>query len=106
MVDLSLAYPTFPIFGFITTFLVLIPLPWHLQVWNAGTCMFMLWTAIATLNFSINSVVWHGNAVNWAPAWCDICAFVFDIYGFWLLTCSAASRVIVASSVGIPAAAL
>ena len=71
--DLSLAYPSFPIFGFITTFLVLIPLPWHLQVWNAGTCMFMIWTAIATLNFSINSVIWHGNVVNWAPVWCDIC---------------------------------
>jgi pheromone a factor receptor len=33
----------------------------------------MIWTAIGCLNLFINSIVWHHNAINWAPAWCDIC---------------------------------
>ncbi|KAG6839154.1 pheromone B alpha 3 receptor, partial [Blastosporella zonata] len=66
------AYPAFSIFSFIGFILVLIPLPWHLQAWNSGTCLFMIWTAIGCLNAFINSIVWHNNAIDWAPVWCDI----------------------------------
>lgn len=33
----------------------------------------MAWTGIACLNVFVNSIVWNGNAINWAPVWCDIC---------------------------------
>ncbi|KAH6890859.1 pheromone receptor, partial [Coprinopsis sp. MPI-PUGE-AT-0042] len=83
------SYPAFPIFSIIGFVLVLIPLPWHLQAWNSGTCLFMLWTAIGCLNLFVNSIVWQGNAIDWAPTWCDI-----------------SSRLTVGISVGIPAASL
>jgi hypothetical protein len=35
----------------------------------------MTWTALASLNFFINSIIWNGNVVNWAPVWCDICQY-------------------------------
>lgn len=67
----------------------MIPLPWHLQAWNSGTCLFMMWTAAGSLNLFINSIVWHQNAIDWAPVWCDI-----------------STRIIVGVSVGIPASSL
>lgn len=54
-------------------FLVLIPLPWHLQAWNAGTCVYMLWTGVSYFVQFVNSIVWRNNALNVAPVWCDIC---------------------------------
>lgn len=69
------SYPAFPVFAFLGFVVVLIPLPWHLQSWNAGTCLYMLWTALACLNQFVNSIVWHNNAINWAPVWCDICMY-------------------------------
>ncbi|KAG6819132.1 hypothetical protein H0H93_015052 [Arthromyces matolae] len=83
------AYPAFSIFSFIGFILVLIPLPWHFQAWNAGTCLFMIWTAIGCLVLFINSIIWHNNAIDWAPVWCDI-----------------STRLIIGLSVGIPAASL
>nr|AHL45283.1 pheromone receptor STE3.3.1 [Pleurotus eryngii var. eryngii] len=82
-------YPLFSIFAFLGFVLSLIPLPWHLQAWNSGTCYFMIWSALACLNQFINSVVWHGNALNPAPVWCEICI-----------------RILMGASVGIPAASL
>ena len=67
------AYPVYPIFSGLSFVLILIPLSWHLQSWNTGTCMYMLWTALGCLNGFINAIVWHGNALNPAPVWCDIC---------------------------------
>lgn len=66
-------YPLYPTFAFLGFILSLIPLPWHLQAWNSGTCYFMMWSTLACLNQFINSVVWAGNALNPAPAWCEIC---------------------------------
>ena len=66
-------YPLYPIFVFLSFVMVLIPLPWHLQAWNVGTCAYMIWTAIACLNQFVNAVVWRDNAINYAPVWCDIC---------------------------------
>ncbi|KAF5378503.1 hypothetical protein D9615_007171 [Tricholomella constricta] len=83
------SYPAFSIFSFIGFILVLIPLPWHFQAWNSGTCLFMIWTAIGCLNLFINSIVWHNNAIDWAPVWCDI-----------------STRITLGVSVAIPAASL
>ncbi|KAL0952910.1 hypothetical protein HGRIS_007125 [Hohenbuehelia grisea] len=81
--------PLFSTFAFAGFLLVSIPLPWHLEAWNTGTCLYMMWTAIGCLNQFINSIVWNGNTVNWAPVWCDI-----------------SSRIIIGINVAIPAASL
>ncbi|KAL1730156.1 pheromone A receptor-domain-containing protein [Schizophyllum commune] len=79
-------FSMFMVFGIIMT---LLPLPWHLEAWNTGTCLYMLWVAVACLCQLVNSIVWSGNAIDWAPVWCDISA-----------------RVIIGTSVAIPAASL
>ncbi|EIM84303.1 fungal pheromone STE3G-protein-coupled receptor, partial [Stereum hirsutum FP-91666 SS1] len=86
--DMS-TYPAFSIFAFLGLCLVMLPLPWHMQAWNSGTCLYMFWVGIACLNFFVNSVVWHGNATDLAPAWCEI-----------------SIRIILGSAVAIPAASL
>jgi len=62
----------FAVFAFLSFVLVSIPLPWHLEAWNTGTCLFILWTGTGSLILSINAIIWDGNTVNWAPVWCDI----------------------------------
>ena len=69
MIAPSTVYIVFAVFGLI---LSLIPLRWHLESWNVGTCMFMIWTALGCLVGFVDAVVWNGNVVNWAPVWCDI----------------------------------
>ncbi|KAF8630091.1 hypothetical protein AX17_005489 [Amanita inopinata Kibby_2008] len=49
----------------------------------------MLWTSIACLNQFVNSVVWAGNVINYAPWWCEI-----------------SIRILMGASVGIPASSL
>ncbi|KAF9458255.1 pheromone A receptor-domain-containing protein [Collybia nuda] len=85
-----MSYPNyvFSLFAFIGFTLALIPLRWHLDVWNVGTCLYMLWTAAGCLNQFINSVVWNGNTRD-APGWCDISV-----------------RIIIGASTAIPAASL
>ena len=69
-------YPLFPIFAFLACVVVLIPLPWHLQAWNSGTCCFMIWVfALCFVEF-VNALVWSGNVDNVAPVWCDISAYL------------------------------
>ncbi|KAF5329272.1 hypothetical protein D9619_009301 [Psilocybe cf. subviscida] len=82
-------YPLFPICAFLSFVIVLIPLPWHLQSWNSGTCLFMFWVGASALNFFINSIIWRDNILDSAPIWCDI-----------------SSRLIVGAAVGIPASSL
>jgi len=79
----------FAVFAFLSFILVSIPLPWHLEAWNTGTCLQILWTGIGSLILSINAIIWDGNTVNWAPVWCDI-----------------TTRLMTGLSVGIPAASL
>lgn len=100
-------YPLFSIVSFIGFILSLIPLPWHLQAWNSGTCYFMMWSALACLNQFINSVVWAGNVKNHSPLWCEICAFDYSLFfsgSVWLA--APAIRIIFAASVGLPASSL
>ncbi|KAI0830071.1 STE3-domain-containing protein [Trametes gibbosa] len=59
----------FSLLGFI---LVCIPLYWHLEAWNVGCVLYIFWIGTQCLFQFINSVVWRDNAINWAPAWCDI----------------------------------
>ncbi|KAF8055252.1 pheromone receptor Rcb2 B44 [Lyophyllum atratum] len=82
-------YPLFPIFAFIGFISALVPLSWHFQAWNSGTCFYMFWASLACLNQFINSVVWADNAINSAPIWCDI-----------------SIRIMLGASVGLPAASL
>ncbi|KZT19586.1 STE3-like pheromone receptor [Neolentinus lepideus HHB14362 ss-1] len=84
-------YPTavFSTFAFIGFTISLIPLPWHLEAWNSGTCYYMIWTSVGCLNQFINSVVWADDAINRAPVWCDI-----------------STRITLGVSVGIPASSL
>ncbi|KAJ8456853.1 hypothetical protein ONZ51_g11874 [Trametes cubensis] len=89
MSSLHPTYPIFPIVAGLGTVLALIPLPWHAQAMNTGTCYFMIWTALGCLNQFVNSIVWAGNVRNVAPVWCDI-----------------STRIIIGASVGIPASAL
>ncbi|KAH7904575.1 pheromone A receptor-domain-containing protein [Hygrophoropsis aurantiaca] len=85
----DITYPAFPILAIIGSVLVLIPLPWHFQAWNSGTCLYMIWTSLGLLNLAINSIIWRSTVINYAPVWCDI-----------------SSRLIVGVSVAIPAASL
>lgn len=75
---MSSLHPTTPYFSIaaaVGTVLVLIPLPWHIEAMNTGTCYYMIWTALACLNQLVNSIVWAGNVNNPAPVWCDICEY-------------------------------
>ncbi|KAF9221756.1 STE3-domain-containing protein [Gyrodon lividus] len=82
-------YPLFPVSSFLGFFLVLIPLPWHFEAWNAGTCAYIIWASLGCLLEFVNSVVWRNNALNIAPVWCDI-----------------SSKVLLGAGIGIPAAGL
>ncbi|KAJ7577358.1 fungal pheromone STE3G-protein-coupled receptor [Mycena floridula] len=82
-------YPLFPIFSFLGFICVLIPLPWHFQAWNAGTCAYMIWTAAYCFVEFVNSVIWAGNIDNIAPVWCDI-----------------STQIILGAAIGIPASTL
>ncbi|KAF6749922.1 pheromone receptor [Ephemerocybe angulata] len=82
-------YPLFPVCSFIAFIVALIPIPWHAQAMNSGTCAYMAWCALACLNLFINSIVWKGSFADIAPVWCDI-----------------SSKIYVGVGVGIPASIL
>ncbi|KAJ8075726.1 a-factor receptor [Marasmius tenuissimus] len=71
-----MSYPNevYSAFSFLAFILVTIPLPWHLEAWNTGTCCFMIWAGLADLIYFINSIVWNGRVGNYSPTWCDISA--------------------------------
>ncbi|KAG1873819.1 pheromone A receptor-domain-containing protein [Suillus subluteus] len=79
----------FTMFAFLGFLCCMIPLPWHLEAWNTGTCLYMIWTGLSCLIQFINSIVWQSNVVNWAPVWCDI-----------------TSKFIIGANVAIPACSL
>ncbi|KAJ3746243.1 pheromone receptor [Lentinula detonsa] len=82
-------FPLYPVFAFFGFVLSVIPLPWHLQAWNSGTCAFMIWVGCFCLVLFINSLIWADNAINSVPVWCDI-----------------SSQIILGAGVGIPASTL
>lgn len=97
----------FSAFSAISFILVSIPFAWHLEAWNTGTCLYMFWVGLSSLSFFINSVVWDGNVVNWAPVWCDISEYL-HISRSWIRSYhnSSGSRIVLATNVAIPACAL
>jgi pheromone a factor receptor len=68
-------YPLFPVAAFFGFFFGLIPLAWHLDKWNAGTCAYMLWSSLGCLVEFVNAILWKDNALNSHPVWCDICTW-------------------------------
>jgi len=72
---MTVSNTVFTVFSGIGFIISLIPLSWHLEAQNVGTCLYMIWTALACLTYFINSIVWSGNVMNWAPVWCDISMF-------------------------------
>ena len=82
-VKMSVSNTTFTVFSGVRLFLSDILLSWDLQSWHmhVGTCMFMIWTALTCLVYFVDSIVWNGNAINWAPVWCDIGTFTYPFPG-------------------------
>ncbi|KAJ6498392.1 pheromone A receptor-domain-containing protein [Mycena vitilis] len=78
----------FSLFAFIGFLCSAIPLPWHLEAWNTGTCLYMLWTALACLVFFVDSIVWSGNTIDWAPVWCDISTHFLNGFNLAIPACS------------------
>lgn len=79
----------FSAFSFLGLVFVSVPMYWHLEAWNTGTCLYMAWTGVQCLNLFVNSIIWNGNAINWNPVWCDI-----------------STRIFIGANVAIPAASL
>ena len=73
--EMTASNTVFTVFSGIGIIISIIPLWWHLESWNVGTCMYMIWTALACLVHFVDSIIWNGNVINWAPVWCDICTF-------------------------------
>ncbi|KIY62528.1 fungal pheromone STE3G-protein-coupled receptor [Cylindrobasidium torrendii FP15055 ss-10] len=65
----TLLYAVFSLIGFVLSF---IPLPWHMQAGNIGTCALMFWVGIGCLQFGINAIVWNDNSIVSGVGWCDI----------------------------------
>ncbi|KAJ7873700.1 fungal pheromone STE3G-protein-coupled receptor [Mycena leptocephala] len=86
---MSPTVPLFSIFALLGFVLALVPLYWQFEVWNVGTIWYIFWIALSCFNQYFNSVLWAGNTVNSAPAWCEI-----------------SIRIAMAASVGLPAASL
>ena len=100
-------YPLFPIVSALGFVLALIPLPWHLEAWNSGTCYYMIWAALGCLNSFINSVVWANDAIDRAPIWCDICTCQpLQQVSATIQHSTIATRITLGVSVGIPAASM
>jgi len=85
-----MAYPNevFTGFSFIGFVLSVIPIYWHLEAWNTGTCMYMIWTALACLILFVNSIVWHHNMIDGAPVYCDIVTRIQSGLGLAIPACS------------------
>ncbi|KAJ7636804.1 pheromone B alpha 1 receptor, partial [Roridomyces roridus] len=78
----------FSMFSFIAFLISFIPLPWHLEAWNVGTCMFMLWSGLANLVLFIDSIIWNGNMIDWSPTWCDISTHFLNGFNLAIPACS------------------
>ncbi|ESK86136.1 pheromone receptor [Moniliophthora roreri MCA 2997] len=75
--------------------------------WNAGACLYILWTSLACLNQFVNSVVWTGNVVNRAPVWCVICrCFSTSLNGIMLIAFQIAAKFIIGTTSALPACSL
>ncbi|KAJ3797422.1 fungal pheromone STE3G-protein-coupled receptor [Lentinula aff. detonsa] len=72
----DLLYPFYTILSFFSFLLPIIPLTWHLQAWNSGTCFYMVWASLIGLIDFVNSIIWAGTVLDIAPIWCDFSTHV------------------------------
>ncbi|KAJ7242164.1 GPCR fungal pheromone mating factor, partial [Mycena haematopus] len=86
---MALTVILFPIFALVGLVVQLVPLYWQFEPWNVGTLWYIFWVSLSCFAGYFNAVVWEGNTVNSAPAWCEI-----------------SIRITMAVSVGLPAASL
>ncbi|KAJ7482126.1 pheromone B alpha 1 receptor [Mycena galericulata] len=78
----------FSAFAFVGFLCSSIPLTWHLEAWNTGTCLYMIWTGVACLIFFIDSIVWSGNVIDWSPTWCDLSTHFLNGFNLAIPACS------------------
>jgi hypothetical protein len=84
--DMTALTTVFSVFVGIRLVLSVVPLYWHLKARNVGTCMYMIWTALSCFVQFVDTIVWNGNAINWAPAWCEFGAYTRPFAQFLSLT--------------------
>ncbi|KAH9992961.1 GPCR fungal pheromone mating factor [Russula compacta] len=60
----SLPNGVYPIFSFIGFLMSAIPLYWHMEAWNTGTCLAMGWVGVGCLMQCINSIIWSNNMAD------------------------------------------
>ncbi|KAH9958653.1 GPCR fungal pheromone mating factor [Russula compacta] len=58
--------------SFVGFLMCAIPFYWHMEAWNAGTCLYMAWTGLGCLMQCINSIIWNKNMVDRAKIYCFI----------------------------------
>ncbi|KAI0062416.1 fungal pheromone STE3G-protein-coupled receptor [Artomyces pyxidatus] len=58
--------------SFLGFVLSLVPFYPHLDAGNAGTCLYMFWSAVSCLHQFINLRLWDGDTDFSAPTWCAI----------------------------------
>ncbi|KAJ7597588.1 pheromone receptor [Mycena floridula] len=86
---MTLSNNVFSIFAFSSFIITSIPVWWLLKSSNIPACFYLFWLAAPCLTLGINSVIWNGSLVNYAPVWCDI-----------------TTRILIASTFGLPACCL
>jgi len=65
----------------------------------------MVWSCLGCLGLCINSIIWNGNANDWAPVWCDICGCLTEILKP-LIVLFPVTRVLVIGGIGLSTASL
>ncbi|KAH9967100.1 GPCR fungal pheromone mating factor, partial [Russula compacta] len=70
-----MSYPpneVYTIFSFLGFLMSVIPLYWHMEAWNTGTCLAMGWIGVGCLMQCINSIIWNNNMADRARVYCLI----------------------------------
>ncbi|OCF59121.1 hypothetical protein L486_03622 [Kwoniella mangroviensis CBS 10435] len=83
-------HPDYPFWSFISTVLVLLPLPWHIRARNIATLSLIFWLVLANVVTFVNTIVWAGNFRDHNPIWCDISSRVLLLIVYALPACSLA----------------
>nr|GAT61196.1 pheromone B alpha 1 receptor [Mycena chlorophos] len=78
----------YTMFAFIGATISFIPLAWHLEAYNVGTCMYMLWTGFACIILGVDSIVWKDNVLDLAPRWCDFSTHFLNGYNLAIPACT------------------
>ena len=98
----------YTVFSGIGIILSLIPLWWHVKLWkmHVGTCAYMIWAALGCLVHFVDSIMWNGNVINWAPVWCDISTIRYTFTEISSHKLDLGTHTQIAVSVALPASIL